>query len=550
MTREPAIDNPASNDCPSVADLRRLVSAENSAQEEKTLLQHLDVCPACRSALEEAAGGTEWLDCVGTHLRGRELEPQADAPDSSPDGSSVALLPLADRLGFLAPSDDPRMLGRMGVYEICGVVGHGAMGVVLKAWEPALHRYVALKVLWPHLAVYAPARQRFARESRAAAAVVHDHVVPIYAVDEFRGIPYIVLRYVPGRSLQERIQREGRLEIDEILRIGRQIALGLDAAHSQGLIHRDVKPANILLENTVERVMVTDFGLARTADEASLTHSGLIAGTPQFMAPEQARGEPLDQRSDLFSLGSVLYTMAAGHPPFRAETVVGVIHHICATNPRSVRSVNPLVPDWLDELILKLMDKDPRRRIQTAAELACILEGELAHRQSPSTNSRPRREWSRHWNAGRLARTNLGLLAGGLLIAVTITLAVKGLWWRKPDQNAIPVGASVPTAANPSQMSNSSGQSSGGMNLPPSIIPETVRIDAWSGGGTIEIQSLHRWIDAIERGLVSPMTNPPILDDELRELSRRLLEIETALAQDERHGVPRAEQPDDASASK
>lgn len=210
----------------------------------------------------------------------------------------------------------------MGVYEVSGVIGYGGMGVILKALEPSLNRYVALKVLWPHLAVHGAARQRFAREARAAAAVVHEHVVPIYAVDEFQGIPYIVMQYVPGRSLQDRITRDGGLPLEQILRIGRQIAAALDAAHAQGLVHRDVKPANILLENGIERVLVTDFGLARTADDASLTHSGMVAGTPQFMSPEQARGELIDHRSDLFSLGSVLYTMCTGHPPFRAETLM------------------------------------------------------------------------------------------------------------------------------------------------------------------------------------------------------------------------------------
>src|SRR5581483_10498584 len=126
--------------------------------------------------------------------------------------------------------------------------------------------------------------------------------------------------YIPGCSLQDRLDRQGPLELKEILRIGMQVAAGLSAAHAQGLVHRDIKPANILLEHGVERVKITDFGLARTIDDASLTASGVIAGTPQYMAPEQARGEGVDHRSDLFSLGSVLYAMCTGHSPFRAET--------------------------------------------------------------------------------------------------------------------------------------------------------------------------------------------------------------------------------------
>ena len=165
------------------------------------------------------------------------------------------------------------------------------MGIVLRAHDPALDRQVAIKVLAPGLHAGVHARRRFAREARAAAAVVHEHVVAIHAVDEWEGLPYLVMQYVAGRSLQERIDRGGPLRTEEILRIGMQAASGLAAAHAQGLVHRDVKPANILLENGVERVKLTDFGLARAVDDSSLTHSGVVAGTPQYMAPEQARAE-------------------------------------------------------------------------------------------------------------------------------------------------------------------------------------------------------------------------------------------------------------------
>src|SRR5438105_1605382 len=157
-------------------------------------------------------------------------------------------------------------------------------------------------------AAHGAMRRRFTREARAAAAVCHDHVVTIHHVDTAGSLPYLVMQYVPGPSLQERLDRNGPLELKEILRIGMQTAAGLAAAHAHGLIHRDVKPANILLEDDMERVKLTDFGLARAMDDVRITHSAVLAGTPQYMAPEQARGEPLDYRADLFSLGSVLYT--------------------------------------------------------------------------------------------------------------------------------------------------------------------------------------------------------------------------------------------------
>src|SRR5262249_33877993 len=155
------------------------------------------------------------------------------------------------------------------------------------------------------------------------------------------GLPYLVMAFVPGKSLQERLDRNGPLEVQEILRIGMQTASGLAAAHAQGLVPRDIKPANILLEHGMERVKVTDFWLAPTADGASLSQSGLVAGTPQYMAPEQARGEVVDHRADLFSLGSVLYAMATGRPPFRADSTLAVLRRVNNDPPRPIRETNP-----------------------------------------------------------------------------------------------------------------------------------------------------------------------------------------------------------------
>src|SRR5262249_17439718 len=189
---------------------------------------------------------------------------------------------------FLAPSDQPDSLGRLGPYEVRALVGRGGMGMVFKAFDPKLQRVVAIKVMAPDLAASGTPRQRFIREGRAAAAVAHEHVVTIYAVEEEHRPPYMVMQFVDGVSLQQKLDEKGALGVTEILRIGLQAAAGLAGAHAHGLIHRDVKPANILLENGIERVKLTDFGLARAANDASLTQSGLVGGTPQYMAPEQA----------------------------------------------------------------------------------------------------------------------------------------------------------------------------------------------------------------------------------------------------------------------
>ena len=185
-----------------------------------------------------------------------------------------------DTLAFLAPSRQPGALGRLDHYEVLEVVGKGGMGVVFKAFDEKLRRVVAIKVLAPQLATSGTARQRFVREAQAAAAVSHEHVINIHAVEDAAAVPYLVMQFIDGKSLDDKIKDKGPLELPEVVRIGMQIASGLAAAHAQGLIHRDIKPANILLENSVERVKITDFGLARAADDASPTWSGSIAGTP------------------------------------------------------------------------------------------------------------------------------------------------------------------------------------------------------------------------------------------------------------------------------
>ena len=270
----------------------------------------------------------------------------------------------------------PREIGNFRLIE---EIGHGGMGVVLRAHDKKLNRNVAIKVLAPHLAADAEAVQRFLREAQSAAAVRHDNVVTIHAVDEANGIPFLVMELINGESLQDRLKR-GPLPADAIVQFGIQIASGLDAAHRRGLIHRDIKPANILLEPQKEpgdpdkvRVKITDFGLARAISVSAITPSGLIAGTPQYMSPEQANGKPLDHRSDLFSLGSVLYSLCTGQAAFHAESAIAVLRRLTDHEPEPIRSLNPTIPDWLCEVIAKLMAKQPEDRIQTAKEMADLL---------------------------------------------------------------------------------------------------------------------------------------------------------------------------------
>jgi serine/threonine protein kinase len=285
-------------------------------------------------------------------------------------------------MGLLEPTDKPGSLGRVAHYEVLDVLGSGGFGTVVKAFDEKLHRLVAIKLMSPLLAATSAPRKRFVREARSAAAVRHENVIAIYAVED-GPIPYLVMDYIAGRTLQQKIDATGPLELEDVLRIGRQIASGLAAAHAMGLIHRDIKPGNILLENGLEHVKITDFGLARAADDASITQSGFVAGTPMYMAPEQALGETIDGRADLFSLGSVLYTMCSGRPPFRAANTIAVLKRVAEDSPRPIREIIPEVPEWLCELISVLHAKNPAERVVTAENVAELLARRLAELQGP-----------------------------------------------------------------------------------------------------------------------------------------------------------------------
>jgi hypothetical protein len=255
--------------------------------------------------------------------------------------------------------------------------------VVLRARDTKLLRVVAIKALAPRLAASGTARRRFVREAQAAAAVRDDHVVAIHAVSEDGPVPYLVMEYISGITLQDRVRQGKALELKEVLRIGMQVAAGLAAAHAQGVVHRDIKPANIVLENSVQRVKITDFGLARAADPARGQAGGVLAGTPLYMSPEQARGEPTDHRTDLFSLGSLLYTLCAGRSPFQADTTAAVLKCVCEDMPVPLREINPDVPEWLSDVISKLHAKDAGGRWASAREVASLLSERLALLQQP-----------------------------------------------------------------------------------------------------------------------------------------------------------------------
>lgn len=311
----------------------------------------------------------------------------AGTPDEQHQAGKTEGLPT----GLLTPPEEPGELGRLGPYRVFEVLGAGGMGIVFRAEEISLARTVALKVMTHDAAARPGARQRFLREARAAAALEHEHVAPIFQVGEVHGVPYLAMQWLKGMNLAERLKRLPAPNVAEVLQLGRQIARGLAAAHARGIIHRDIKPQNVWIEpKEGGRIKILDFGLARALqDDIHLTQTGAIVGTPAFMAPEQARGEKVDQRSDLFSLGVVLYRMATGRLPFRGENTMAVLSSLATEQPRPARELNPSLPAALASLVMRLLEKDPAKRPASAAEVANQLESlERRHAAAPSSSAR------------------------------------------------------------------------------------------------------------------------------------------------------------------
>lgn len=279
------------------------------------------------------------------------------------------------QLAIFSPSNHTGDIGRLGRYRVLKELGRGGMGAVYLGHDESLQRQVALKVLLPEVAANPTARERFLREARTVAKVHSDHVVTIHDVGEENGVPFLAMEYLQGYSLDHYLRQKGNLSIDHVIRVGHETALGLAAAHQMGLVHRDIKPGNLWLEAPKGRVKILDFGLAREQEtDAQITNSGAIIGTPAYMSPEQADGQRVDSRSDLFSLGSVLYRLATGRLPFPGNSTLAIIKSLAVKEPIPVQTHNPNVPQPLAQLIHRLLAKNVDERYQTAAEVVDALE--------------------------------------------------------------------------------------------------------------------------------------------------------------------------------
>jgi len=462
----------------SLALLESALAGNLAADDEASLHRHLEECEACGTTMEQMAGGAAWCQEAATLLIGDELD---DAMPARDEWSEIDFT-----VDHLEPSDEPNVLGRLGGYDVLEIIGRGGMGVVLKGYDRELKRCVAIKVLAPHLAHSSLAKKRFAREAQAAAAVVHPHVLAIHQVQPTGPLPFLVMPLVAGESLAQRLTARGTLELKEILRIGMQAAAGLAAAHEQGLVHRDVKPSNILLERGIERAVLTDFGLARAADDVALTRWGIIAGTPQYMSPEQARGEPLDGRSDLFSLGCVLYETATGVSPFRADSMIATLRRLVEDSPQAMASLNPELPPWFIAIVVRLLEKEPSRRFGSAKEVSELLEGCLAHVQQPTGVPLPKGipAHSTH----RVSLSKLSRLTGVITMSGALGIGLLSMFLLSADPNAAAV--SVLAAASSGDLAK----------LQPLVEADSKLVDATDAS---KMTPLHRAAEAGRAEIVS-----------------------------------------------
>jgi serine/threonine protein kinase len=379
---------PAQAACPSAQVLQGLLLGKLPEDEVESLGKHLLGCDQCAARVHSLAKEDTLVEALRTARTPAVDEPKPEKVQGLierlkalrlSEGGSTQALPAAEESSnpheFLAPAQGPDEIGRLGDYRVLKVLGTGGMGMVYLAQDTRLDREVALKVMKPSVAANPQAKQRFLREAKACAALRHDHIITIYQVGEDRGVPFLAMEFLEGMPLDQWLSSGRKLTIPQILRIGREIAKGLAAAHEKGLIHRDIKPGNVWLDKHSGRVKILDFGLARTAKEdVNITQSGAIVGTPAYMAPEQARGEKVDGRCDLFSLGCVLYRLCTGDIPFKGETTMAVLMALGMETQKPARDVNPLTPPALSELIDRLLAKTPEQRPASAKEVVQAIQ--------------------------------------------------------------------------------------------------------------------------------------------------------------------------------
>jgi WD40 repeat protein len=409
------------DDHPSRESLQQLLDAPDqlSDAEYQALERHLENCELCRDSFERLLheGETEkWCNLLGS-----SRPKPVDGPRQGVSYREVVKAKLA-KISF-PPSQEKGSLGQLDEFRILQELGYGAMGDVFQARNERLGHLVAIKVLKPELAAVSSCRARFEREGRRAAAIKHDHVVTVYQAGSTPGIalPYLVMEYIEGETLHDHLQRQHVLAPRDAAEIARQVALGLAAAHDQGVIHRDIKPSNILLEKHTSRAKITDFGLARAIDGSdAISQSEVIVGTSFYMSPEQIQSpKQVDKPSDVFSLGVVLYQMLTGERPFRGITDPVIMQQIVHEEPIPPRKLNDAIDRDLETITLKCLAKEPAQRYQTAQELADDLQRWL---KGEPIRARPVGLSGKFWRWCRRkpAQATTSGVAAAAIVAVTV----------------------------------------------------------------------------------------------------------------------------------
>ena len=397
--------------CPPKRDLEQLLQGNLSQWTSLGLRQHVESCVYCQRALAKLRLRTSPDDSINLsgELTNTESNSVTRNTDSMPkleletdhlflgtkgqattaynsDGSSIPEFKISPEgtkvsLSFLSSPQGPDELGRLGSYKIIKLLGAGGMGLVFEAEDTLLRRQVALKVMKPEIAIKADHRQRFLQEARSGAAIPHDNIATVFQVGIENNVPYLAMQFLQGESLGSKLHRDGKIPVDESLRIIREVALGIAAAHETNLIHRDIKPDNIWLESDGQgrpwkRVKILDFGLATaiSGTEEDSNESGMIMGTPHYMAPEQARGLPLDSRCDLFSMGCVLYQMISGELAFKGDNALKIMNALALHEPKPLNLIDKTVPTKVAELVHNLMIKKASERIASANDLIKIID--------------------------------------------------------------------------------------------------------------------------------------------------------------------------------
>src|SRR5215470_10532083 len=313
------------------------------------------------------------------------------------------------------PSARRRVQTSVPATELNVCSGRGRMGAVYKAYDKELNRVVALKLVRPELTSDASSMQRFKQELLLASKISHKNILRIHDLGDVEGVKFISMAYVEGEDLHHVLGREGRLPLARLLNITKQLCAALDAAHTEGVVHRDLKPQNVLIDGS-DNAYVSDFGLAKSLEESAaiMTRTGEVLGTPRYMSPEQVEGKPADHRSDIYSLGLILYEMATGDMPFKGDSAFQVMYQRVTQNPKSPKEVNPDLPDYVVRIILRCLERDTNLRYPQARDVMHDLEREVAPTPSRSVQI----------SLPVLTRSGWKLAAGALLALIGIGLAI------------------------------------------------------------------------------------------------------------------------------